>query len=63
MKILVPTKRVFDTDQKIHASDDGSHLEIDPEPEYFIPGMSSGFLIYYLGTLIYPETKGVEEAR
>jgi Na+/proline symporter len=34
-----------------------------PEPEYFIPGMSSGFLIYYLGTLIYPETKGVEEAR
>lgn len=34
-----------------------------PEPEYFIPGMSSGFVIYYLGTLIYPETKGVEEAR
>jgi sodium/proline symporter len=33
-----------------------------PEPEYFVPGLSSGFIVYYLGTLIYPETKGVEEA-
>ena len=32
-----------------------------PEPEYFIPGLSSGFIIYHIGTLIYPETKGVEE--
>ena len=32
-----------------------------PEPEYFIPGLFSGFLIYYIGTLIYPETKGVEK--
>ncbi|MFP6678506.1 MAG: hypothetical protein VB878_25685 [Pirellulaceae bacterium] len=32
MKILVPTKHVVDTDQKIHASDDGSHLEIDHLP-------------------------------
>ena len=33
-----------------------------PEPEYFIPGLSSGFVIYYIGTLIYPETNRVEEA-
>jgi hypothetical protein len=33
-----------------------------PEPEYFIPGLSCGFLIYYFGTLIYPETKAVTEA-
>jgi Na+/proline symporter len=33
-----------------------------PEPEYFIPGMSIGFVIYYIGTLIYPETKRVIEA-
>lgn len=32
MKILVPTKRVVDTDQKIRASDDGSRLEIDHLP-------------------------------
>jgi electron transfer flavoprotein beta subunit len=32
MKILVPTKRVVDTDQKIRASADGSHLEIDHLP-------------------------------
>ena len=32
-----------------------------PEPEYFIPGLFSGFIIYYIGTLIYPETKGVEK--
>jgi electron transfer flavoprotein beta subunit len=32
MKIFVPTKRVVDTDQKIRASDDGSHLEIDDLP-------------------------------
>ncbi len=28
-----------------------------PEPEYFIPGLSSGFIIYYIGTIIYPEAK------
>jgi len=28
-----------------------------PEPEYFIPGMSSGFIIYYIGTFLYPESK------
>ena len=33
-----------------------------PEPMYFIPGLSSGFVVYYIGTLIYPETKEVEEA-
>jgi len=33
-----------------------------PEPEYFIPGLSSGFIIYYLSTLIYPETKVEGEA-
>lgn len=33
-----------------------------PEPEYFIPGMSIGFIIYYLGTLIFPETKVGGEA-
>jgi len=33
-----------------------------PEPEYFIPGLFSGFVIYYIGTLIYPETKEVEKA-
>ena len=32
MKILVPTKRVVDTDQKIRTSADGSHLEIDHLP-------------------------------
>jgi electron transfer flavoprotein beta subunit len=32
MKILVPTKRVVDTDQKIRASADRSHLEIDHLP-------------------------------
>ena len=32
MKILVPTKRVVDTDQKIRANDDGSQLEIDHLP-------------------------------
>lgn len=32
MKILVPTKRVVDTDQKIRASADGSQLEIDHLP-------------------------------
>ena len=33
-----------------------------PEPEYFIPGLSCGFVIYYIGTLICPETNGAEEA-
>lgn len=33
-----------------------------PEPEYFIPGLSSGFIIYFIGTLIYPETRGAKEA-
>jgi hypothetical protein len=33
-----------------------------PEPEYFIPGLSMGFIIYYVGTLIYPETKGEKKA-
>ena len=33
-----------------------------PEPEYFIPGLSSGFVIYYLGTFIYPDIKTVEKA-
>jgi Na+/proline symporter len=33
-----------------------------PEPEYFIPGLSCGFIIYYFGTLIYPETQVAEEA-
>ena len=33
-----------------------------PEPMYFIPGLSSGFAVYCIGTLIFPETKGVEEA-
>ncbi len=33
-----------------------------PEPEYFIPGLSCGFIIYYIGTLIYPEIKGGKEA-
>ena len=28
-----------------------------PEPEYFIPGMSAGFVIYYLGSLIWPGEK------
>jgi len=28
-----------------------------PEPEYFIPGMSIGFIIYYIGKLINRETK------
>jgi Na+/proline symporter len=28
-----------------------------PEPEYFIPGMTSGFIVYYLGNLIYPDPK------
>lgn len=32
MKILVPTKRVPDTDQKIVASDDGSHVKVDHIP-------------------------------
>jgi electron transfer flavoprotein beta subunit len=32
MKILVPIKRVVDPDQKIRASADGSHLEIDHLP-------------------------------
>ncbi|HIG30601.1 MAG TPA: sodium/proline symporter [Verrucomicrobiales bacterium] len=32
-----------------------------PEPEYFIPGLSSGFAIYYIGTLIFPETKAVKK--
>jgi len=32
MKILVPTKRVVDTDQKIRVSEDGSRLEIDSLP-------------------------------
>ena len=26
-----------------------------PEPEFFIPGLSSGFLVYYIGTLVYPD--------
>jgi hypothetical protein len=33
-----------------------------PEPEYFIPGLSSGFIIYYVGTLFSPDTIRVEEA-
>ncbi|MCP4458243.1 MAG: sodium/proline symporter, partial [Cytophagales bacterium] len=33
-----------------------------PEPEYFIPGLSIGFIIYSIGTFIYPETKGEEKA-
>lgn len=33
-----------------------------PEPMYFIPGLSSGFVVYYIGTLLYPERKEVEEA-
>ena len=33
-----------------------------PEPEYFIPGLTSGFLIYYLGTLVYPETHAESDA-
>ena len=28
-----------------------------PEPEFFIPGIACGFIIYYIGTLIYPEIK------
>ena len=32
------------------------------EPEYFIPGLSVGFIIYYLGTFIYPDTKGKRTA-
>ncbi len=28
-----------------------------PDPEYFIPGMSSGFIVYYIGTFLYPEKK------
>ncbi len=32
-----------------------------PEPEYFIPGLSSGFVIYYIGAFIYPETREVVE--
>src|SRR3712207_457002 len=32
MKILVPTKRVPDTDQKITASNDGSRIELDHIP-------------------------------
>lgn len=32
MKVLVPTKRVVDTDQKIRAGADGSRLEIDHLP-------------------------------
>ena len=32
MKILVPTKRVPDTDQKIVASADGTHIEDDHLP-------------------------------
>ncbi len=32
MKILVPTKRVVDTDQKIRASADGTRLELDDLP-------------------------------
>lgn len=31
-----------------------------PEPEYFIPGLSIGFFIYYIGTFIYPE-KNIEK--
>jgi electron transfer flavoprotein beta subunit len=37
MKILVPTKRVVDTDQKILPSDDGLHLEIDHLPHVINP--------------------------
>ena len=33
-----------------------------PDPEYFIPGLSSGFIIYYLGTRIYPESAAEEAA-
>ncbi len=32
-----------------------------PEPEYFIPGLSIGFVIYYIGTIFYPERKGEEK--
>ena len=37
MKILVPTKRVPDTDQKIVASDDGSRVQIDDIPYVINP--------------------------
>ena len=37
MKILVPTKRVPDTDQKIVASDDGSRVQIDHIPYVINP--------------------------
>jgi len=32
-----------------------------PEPEYFIPGLSVGFVIYYIGTIFYPETEEEEK--
>jgi Na+/proline symporter len=32
-----------------------------PEPEYFIPGLSIGFVIYYISTIFYPERKGEEK--
>ena len=37
MKILVPTKRVPDTDQKIVASDDGSRVQVDHIPYVINP--------------------------
>ena len=37
MKILVPTKRVPDTDQKIVASADGSRVEVDHVPHVVNP--------------------------
>ena len=37
MKILVPTKRVPDTDQKIVASDDGSSVRIEHIPYVINP--------------------------
>ncbi|GAH20639.1 unnamed protein product, partial [marine sediment metagenome] len=32
-----------------------------PEPEYFIPGMSIGFIIYYIGSRVNPELKQEEK--
>lgn len=34
-----------------------------PEPEYFIPGLSSGFVVYFIGARIFPETREVEDRR
>ena len=33
-----------------------------PEPEYFIPGLSIGFAIYFVSTFFYPESEETEEA-